>query len=399
MMGKTGKSIESCPAGNVVGILGIDKHIVKSCTLADELEVDACPFVKMSFSVSPVVRVGLKAANPSDQPELIEGLKKLVKSDPLVLWEMDEENNIVVAGAGELHLEIILKDLRDDYCNGIKILTSLPAVTFMETIVETSPQCLAKSANKLNRVTASCSPLSDDLVKAIEDKSLVLDDYKKLLDFGWESDQIKKIWARHGTNFLVDCTKGVDYLLDIKDHIVQAFNEVVVSGVLAGEKMRGIVFNLHDFMIHADHAHRGARQFTPAAKRCFYACQLTGSPRLVEPVFKVDIATNEDCIGACYSVVNRRRGVVIGVETKEGTPLRVMSSYIPVVESFGLTEMLRSQTSGKALPQCVFDHWDLIEGDPLVEGSKTGLKVIEIRKRKEMNEIEIPPLSRFLDKL
>jgi elongation factor 2 len=404
MMGKNGKAVEFVEAGNVLGIMGIDKFITKSVTLTDEKEVDASPFIRMSFSVSPVVRIALKTVNPADQPALIDGLKKLEKSDPLVQWEIDEASNIVVSGAGELHLEIILKDLRDDYCTGIKITTSLPAVTFTETVTETSQICLAKSANKLNRVFASCSPLSDELVKVIEDGTLdVTANPKKLVDYGWDSDLVKKIWARgpgpNGTCFLVDLTKGVDYIMDIKDHIIQAFNEVVVSGVLAGEKMRGIVFNLHDFVIHTDSSHRGGRQFTPAAKRAFYACQLTGSPRLVEPIFKVDISVTEDCVGPCYSVVNKRRGTVLGIEVKEGTPLRVISCYIPVMESFGLTELLRSVTSGKALPQCSFDHWELWQGDPLEVDSKVAVKISEIRKRKEMTELEIPPLSRYLDKL
>jgi len=216
-------------------------------------------------------------------------------------------------------------------------------------------------------------------------------------------ENIKKIWSfgpgEKGTNFLVDMTKGVDYLHEVKDHLVAAFQEVIVSGVLCCEKMRGCVFYVHDMVIHSDSSHRGARQFIPAAKRVFYAAQLTAAPRLVEPIFKVDISTSEDCLGACYSVVNKKRGTVIGVEAREGTPMRVLSSYIPVMESFGLTELLRAQTSGKALAQCVFDHWLMFESDPLDESSKIAGKIGEIRKRKGIKELEIPQLSRFLDKL
>jgi len=193
-------------------------------------------------------------------------------------------------------------------------------------------------------------------------------------------------------------TKGVDYINDVKDHIIQAFQEVIISGVLSGEKMRGIRFNILDLTIHSDPSHRGARQFIPAAKRGFYASQLTAQPRLIEPIFKIDIQTSEECLGACYSVINKRKGTIIGVEAREGTPLRTLSSYLPVVESFGLTESLRSSTSGKAFPQCSFDHWSVMKSDPFEDGKMKKL-IEEIRKRKGMKEVEIPPLSRFLDKL
>jgi len=73
----------------------------------------------MKYSVSPVVRVAVEPKNPSDLPKLVEGLKRLAKSDPLVQCYTEESGEHIVAGAGELHLEICLKDLRDEYCVGI----------------------------------------------------------------------------------------------------------------------------------------------------------------------------------------------------------------------------------------------------------------------------------------
>ena len=69
----------------------------------------------MKFSVSPVVRVAVEAKNPSDLPKLVEGLKRLAKSDPMVQCTIEESGEHIVAGAGELHLEICLKDLEEDH--------------------------------------------------------------------------------------------------------------------------------------------------------------------------------------------------------------------------------------------------------------------------------------------
>ena len=76
----------------------------------------------MKFSVSPVVRVAVEAKNPSDLPKLVEGLKRLAKSDPMVQCSIEESGEHIVAGAGELHLEICLKDLEEDHaCIPLKV--------------------------------------------------------------------------------------------------------------------------------------------------------------------------------------------------------------------------------------------------------------------------------------
>ena len=81
-----------------------------------------------------------------------------------------------------------------------------------------------------------------------------------------------------------------------------------------------------------------------------------------------------------------------------GTPLVIVKAYLPVAESFGFTQHLRAQTSGRAFPQCVFDHWETISGDPFEKGSKAEALVDNIRKRKGLKP-GIPALDNFIDKL
>ena len=92
----------------------------------------------MKYSVSPVVRVAVQAKNAGDLPKLVEGLKKLSKSDPLVVCTCNESGQQIIAGCGELHVEICLKDLRDDYTSGIEIIASDPIVSYKETVTEKS---------------------------------------------------------------------------------------------------------------------------------------------------------------------------------------------------------------------------------------------------------------------
>jgi len=125
---------------------------------------------------------------------------------------------------------------------------------------------------------------------------------------------------------------------------------------------------------------------------------LTAEPRLMEPVYLVEIQCPEGAMGGIYSCLNRRRGHVISEEQKVGTPLYVVKAYLPVMESFGFTADLRSHTSGQAFPQCVFDHWQVLQGSVLDASTKAFKIVTDTRKRKGLKE-NIPTLDNYLDKL
>merc|ERR1719230_1554168 len=113
MMGRIVEQVQSIPCGNTCGLVGVDQFILKSATITD---LDSAHNIKdMKYSVSPVVRVAVKPKDGRDLPKLVEGLKKMAKSDPLVVVESGENGEHVIAGCGELHAEICLKDLKDDF--------------------------------------------------------------------------------------------------------------------------------------------------------------------------------------------------------------------------------------------------------------------------------------------
>jgi elongation factor 2 len=407
MMGRYVEAIESVPAGNTVGLVGVDQYLLKSGTISDH--DDAHNITVMKFSVSPVVQVAVEPKNAQDLPKLVDGLKKLAKSDPMVQIITSESGEHVVAGAGELHMEICLKDLAEDYCAGCPLKFSPPVVSFRETVTAvSSEQCLSKSPNKHNRLYMKARPLTEEVCKDVDDNKITpKEDFKIRARYladthGWDVTEARKIWCMgpdtNGPNFVVDVTKGVQYLNEIQDSIVAAFQWATKEGVLAEENMRGIRFDLEDVTLHADAVHRGGGQLIPTARRCFYACQLTAEPRLLEPVFLVDIQAPEGALGGIYSVMNQRRGQIIQEEQRPGTPLYKVQAYLPVLESFGFTERLRAETAGQAFPQCVFDHWEVLPDNPLNAGTRTNQLVLDIRKRKNL-KVELPPLDQFMDKL
>ncbi|PWA35321.1 hypothetical protein CTI12_AA610570 [Artemisia annua] len=135
----------------------------------------------------------------------------------------------------------------------------------------------------------------------------------------------------------------------------------------------------------------GGGQVIPTARRVIYAAQLTVKPRLLEPVYMVEIQAPEQALGGIYSVLNQRRGHVFEEMQRPGNPLCNIKAYLPVVESFGFSGALRASTSGQAFPQSVFDHWDMISLDPLEVGSQANSLVLNIRNRKGLEE-QITPL-------
>jgi len=406
MMGGRVEAIEDVPAGNICGLVGVDQFLVKTGTITTFKEAHNMKVMK--FSVSPVVRVAVEPKNPADLPKLVEGLKRLSKSDPMVQCLIEESGEHIIAGAGELHLEICLKDLEEDHAQ-IPLKKSDPVVSYRETVSEeSSMMCLSKSPNKHNRLFMKAVPMPDGLAEDIDDgKVNPRDDFKirgRYLADTYEYDitEARKIWCfgpdTNGPNLMIDCTKGVQYLNEIKDSVVAGFQWASKEGVLCDENLRATRFNLYDVALHADAIHRGGGQIIPTARRVLYASMITAEPRLMEPVYQVEIQCPENAVGGIYGVLNRRRGHVFEEAQTPGTPMFVVKAYLPVNESFGFTADLRSNTGGQAFPQCVFDHWQILPGDPMSEGTKPYQIVEDCKKRKGLKP-GIPDLNNYLDKL
>merc|ERR1711864_20956 len=334
--------------------------------------------------------------------------KRLAKSDPMVLCVSSESGEHIIAGAGELHLEICLKDLEEDHA-GIPLKKSDPVVSYRETVNEEADRmCLSKSPNKHNRLFMKAVNMGDGIAKEIDDGTIFpRQDMKirgRLLadNYEWEIGEARKIWCfgpdTNGPNLLMDCSKGVQYLNEIKDSVVAGFQWATKEGVLWDENMRGCRFNIYDVTLHTDAIHRGGGQIIPTARRVLYAATLTAGPRLMEPVYQVEIQCPENAVGGIYGVLNRRRGHVFEEAQTPGTPMFVVKAYLPVNESFGFTADLRSNTGGQAFPQCVFDHWQVMPGDPLDESTKV-YKIVEDCKVRKGLKPGIPDVNNFLDKL
>merc|ERR1712232_914712 len=182
------------------------------------------------------------------------------------------------------------------------------------------------------------------------------------------------------------------------ESVVGRFAWASQNGPLCEEQMRGCRFNLLDVALHADAIHRGMGQIMPTSRRVCFSSLMYAEPLLLEPVYLCNISVPQDAMGNVYGVLTRRRGHVFTEEQKPGTPMMTLLAYLPVMESFGFTAVLRSNTGGKAFPQCSFDHWEPMSGNPYDDGNESNEVVLAVRKRKGPKE-GVPEISRYLDKL
>ncbi|KAG8710602.1 Elongation factor 2, partial [Ceratobasidium sp. 395] len=398
--------IEDCPAGNVVGLVGIDQFLLKSGTLATS---ETAHNVKaMKFSVSPIVQVAVEANDATDLPKLVEGLKRLSQSDHCVQTWTSEAGAHIVAGAGELHLETCLKDLEEDYA-GVSLKKSNLVVTYRESVqAHSSMTALSKSSNKFNRLYAAAWPLDEALSQAIDSgKVNSRDDPRaraRLLvdEFDWDLTHGRKIWCfgpdNSGPNLLMDVTKGVQYLHEIKDSCIAGFQWATKQGVCVEENMRGVGVSIMDATLFSDAIHRGGGQIIPTFRRVIYAACLLARPTLQEPIYRVDVQCPKNAIDVIHSVLRRRRGQVFSEEQRPGTSTFTVKAYLPAMESFGFNADLRDATQSQALPQSVLDHWDTMPGSPHEQDSMLGKLVRTIRISKGL-KADVPALDDYLDKL
>jgi U5 small nuclear ribonucleoprotein component len=372
--------ISKAPPGSWVLIEGVDASIMKTATICSANYVDdAYIFRPLQFNTLPVVKTATEPLNPSELPKMVEGLRKISKSYPLAITKVEESGEHTILGTGELYLDSIMKDLRELYSE-VEVKVADPVVSFCETVVESSSmKCFAETPNKRNKITMIAEPLERGLAEDIENGVVSIDwPRKKLGDFflskyDWDLLAARSIWAfgpdKQGPNILLDDTLSSEVdkslLNAVKDSIVQGFQWGAREGPLCDEPIRNVKFKIVDAKIASEPLHRGTGQIIPTARRVAYSAFLMATPRLMEPVYYVEIQTPIDCVSAIYTVLSRRRGHVTADVPQPGTPAYIVKAFLPVIESFGFETDLRYHTQGQAFCLSVFDHWAIVPGDPL----------------------------------
>ncbi|KAL6859913.1 hypothetical protein ACO1O0_003937 [Amphichorda felina] len=373
---------DGVPAGNLVLLSGVDNSIVKSATIVPpklEDDEDAYIFRPVTHFTESVLKIAVEPINPSELPKMLDGLRKINKSYPLIKTKVEESGEHIILGTGELYMDCVLHDLRRLYAD-MDIKVSDPVTRFCETVVETSAtKCYAITPNKKNKITMVAEQLENGIAKDIETGAVkIRDPIRKTAKFfeehhGWDKLAARSIWAfgpeDMSPNILQDDTLPTEVdkklLGTVKESIRQGFSWATREGPLCEEPIRNTKFRLTDVVLASEAIARGGGQIIPTSRRACYSSFLMASPRLMEPVYSVSVTGPEDSYMEVYNVLARRRGHVLSDGPVAGTPLYRVNGLLPVIDSFGFETDLRIKTQGSSMVSLVFDSWNIVPGDPL----------------------------------
>ena len=388
-MGNTREVVGMLPSGNIPALLGLD-YAVAGETIATVKNIP--PFESIKYVSEPVVTIAVEPKHPKDLPKLVEALRRLTVEDPNLIVKINEETGeTLMAGMGVLHLEIATSLLQEA---GLEITTTQPLINYRETVSSKAGPIMSKSPNKHNKIFMRVESLHEDVIEMLRTGQIKEDMDKKVMakilrEKGWNADEARSVAIDPGGNMLIDETKGVQFLQESMDSIRSGFDDVVHSGPIAHESLRGVKFVLHHFVPHEDPAHRGLAQLMPASRRSMLGSMLIAEPVLLEPVLGIEVKCPQEQIGTVAGILSGKRGKLLNVDQKG--IISIMQGEVPASETFDLSEVMRGGTAGKALWSKYFKDWQVVPQSILRS------LVAETRKRKGLNP-EPPNPDEFIDK-
>ncbi|MEK6890826.1 MAG: elongation factor EF-2 [Nanoarchaeota archaeon] len=343
------EQVENIPAGNVLAIAGIVADVGETVTLEAET-----PFEEIKHIFEPVITKAIEPKKMVDLPKLVEILRKVVKEDPSLKVEINEETGEnLVSGMGELHLEIIENRITTE--KGLEIKTSQPIVVYRETVVKESQEMEGKSPNKHNSFFIKVEPLDDDVYAAIKKGDISERRYKKrddnmvkkLSELGVSNDEIRNIRDIYKGCILLDETRGEVHMIEVIDLIMDSFEQVIDAGPLAREPCMKLRVSIVDIKLHEDAIHRGPAQVYPAVRDAISEAMKNPGIALFEPLQVHVIEVPSEHMSEVTKLVSTKRGQLIDVEQDEmGVKIK---AKIPVAEMLGWSSELRSATEGRGI--------------------------------------------------
>ena len=354
MVGGDRITVPKVVAGNIAAITGI-RSAAAGVTLSRDK--DFTPFEAIRHYSDPVVTVAVEPKSMKDLPKFIDALRSLAKSDAsLQVMTNQETGEALLAGMGELHLEITVYRLEEE--QNIKVKVSPPIVVYRESVEGDNKgrSFEGKSPNRHNRFMIECEPLTSEVVSALREGhfgsgTIRSGDAKeignKFGEFGMDKDLMRKIYAINGTNVLVNDTKGIQGLHETRELIIEAFNEVCKKGPVADEPVMGMMVRLVDAKLHEDAIHRGPAQTIPAVRNGIKGAMMRARTVLMEPMQRSHVSVPNDWLGQVTREITNRRGIIEDMPS-EGEATTVIGT-LPVAETFGFSNDIRAASQGRAV--------------------------------------------------
>jgi len=311
--------IPNVGAGDIAAVVGF-KDIKTGDTLCDEKN----PIILESMNFpEPVIGLAIEPKTQADVDKLGMALGKLSEEDPTFRVQTDEETGqTVISGMGELHLDIIMDRLKREF--KVEVNQGAPQVAYKEAITGTTThrETYKKQTGgrgKFADIQVHISP-SDDNVPGLQ---------------------------------FVNEISGGSIPREFIPSVEKGFKAAMDNGVLAGFPLQNMKVRLFDGSFHA--VDSDALSFEIAARSCYREALPKCKPVLLEPIMKIEILTPEENMGDVIGDMNRRRGQLLGMDSRAGS--QVIKATVPLSEMFGYVTQLRTITSGRATSTMEFDHY------------------------------------------
>ena len=313
---------EACSAGDIVACVGL-KNTTTGNTLCDENHPSVLESIEFA---KPVIDVAVEPKSKAEQEKMSVGLAKLAEEDPTFQVHTDHETGqTIIAGMGELHLEIIVDRLRREFhvdCNVGK-----PQVAYRET----AGHAVKHVQGKFVRQSGGRGQYGDAIIDM-------------------EPNEEGK-----GYEF-IDATVGGSIPKEYIPSVDKGIQEALQSGVIAGYPVEDIKVTLVDGSYHEVDSSEAA--FKIAGSMAIKKALQESDPVLLEPIERVDVETPEQYMGDVMGNLSSRRGKIEGMEDRTNT--KVIRAKVPLAEMFGYATDLRSQTQGRASYTMQFDSYEAV---------------------------------------
>ncbi|KAI5958027.1 RIA1 [Candida theae] len=419
IMGRELVRMDHVPAGNIVGVVGLDNVVLKNATICSYIPEDR-PYINFASTSTlihnkPIMKIAVEPTNPTKLAKLEHGLDLLAKADPVLEWYIDDESGeLIVCVSGELHLERCLKDLEERFAKGCEVSVKEPVIPFRESLAddeinregveeqaedgdvdetdlvslefEVNPlpteltRFLIDNEGLLNEIARNRTSGSEVKTLFAEKLTAIVEQEKSFFGFGNAKAFVDHIVAfgpkRVGPNIFLDKSDKLKHLFaennpqepfQFENNILNGAQLALNEGPLAAEPMQGVVVilkkaDINDIDENKVLINRG--KIINQTKALVHEQFLLKSPRLLLAMYTCEIQAAAEVLGKVYAVVQKREGSIISEEMKEGTPFFTVVARIPVIQAFGFSEDIRKKTSGAASPQLVFDGFDVLDIDP-----------------------------------
>ena len=345
--------IEEVYAGEIAAGVGL-KEVKTSHTLCDE--ADPIILEQIVFP-EPVVALRIEPKTKGDQERMGMALKKLSDEDPTFKVSTDDETlETIIAGMGELHLEILVDRMKREF--NVEANVGKPQVAYRETIQRES-----EAEYKFVKQSGGRGQYGHVKIRIRPMVALA------------EGEEVKKNVTREAHYEFVNSIKGGVIPNEYIPAVMKGAKEAMARGFVAGYKMEDITVELYDGSFHDVDSSEIA--FKLAAIHAFKEAAAKAGAVLLEPIMKVEITTPEKFMGDVNGNISSKRGMVEGMDDRD--MVKVVRAKVPLSEMFGYTTTLRSMTEGRASMTMEFDHYDVVPPQIAMEIKKErGVKDVEV---------------------